>query len=64
MNKTIKKLKAEARGLYTQIQRELDTVDCGISMLSMIRPSFGRLINRYDAIITELKKIDPEFPNG
>jgi hypothetical protein len=62
MSREIDRLKCKARKLYRRMMRELDTVDCGISMLSFIRPSFGRLVAEYDATIARLREIDPSFP--
>lgn len=58
----ITNLKAKARSLHRRMTRELDSYGCGISVLSFIRPSFGLLVDEYDATIARLKEIDPEFP--
>lgn len=58
----IERLKRRARKLHRQTMAELDSVDCGISMLCFIRPHVGKLVREFDGIIARLKLIDPEFP--
>jgi hypothetical protein len=58
----IDRLKREARRLHRLIEANLDSVDCGISLLCFIRPRVGRYVAEFDAIVARLKEIDPGFP--
>jgi hypothetical protein len=58
----IDRLKRRARALHRQMERELDSVDCGLSLLCFIRPHVGRIVTEFDAIVARLKEIDPSFP--
>jgi hypothetical protein len=58
----IERLKREARRLNRLIEANLDSVDCGISMLCFFRPSVGRYVTEFDACIARLREIDPSFP--
>jgi hypothetical protein len=58
----IGKLKLKARRLHRRIESELDSVDCGLSLLTFIRPHVGRIVTEFDETVARLKQIDPDFP--
>lgn len=60
----IERLKRRARKLYLSVQRELDNVDCGLSMLCVIRPHVGRNIDEFREVWARLQTLDPTAPKG
>ena len=62
MKSELSKLKAEASGLYVDIQRQLAAVDCGLVFLSYVKPSFGRDVEKFRAVWARLQEIDPTCP--
>jgi hypothetical protein len=60
----ITRLKARARRLYLSVQADLDSVDCGLSMLCYIRPSVARDIEAFRVTWARLQALDPTAPKG
>jgi hypothetical protein len=58
----IKRLKAEARALYMDVHKQLDSVDCGLSLLCYIRPSVGRDLAKFKEVWAKLQDLDPDCP--
>jgi hypothetical protein len=62
MKSEAKRLKAEARSIYIDVKRQLDTVDCGLSLLCYLRPKVGRDIDRFRVVWARLAELDPDCP--
>jgi hypothetical protein len=60
----IERRKRRARELYRQMQAELDTVDCGLSILGSLRPHVRQIVADFDAEIAWLRANDPAFPKS
>lgn len=62
MSREIEKLKREARRLHREIEAELSTADCGLTLLMYIRPSVATKHHALQAVLTRLEEIDPDYP--
>lgn len=58
----ITRLKADARLQYKRFHGLLDQYDCGKHMLKEVCPAAADAAAKYNAAMTELRRIDPECP--
>lgn len=58
----VAQLKRQARRASAQLQRERDSLPCGHNLAITINPRIYPLEQKFNQIMSELKSIDPNFP--
>lgn len=56
------RLKANARSVYRKIQSCRDNLSCGMNLARHISPQLTALESKFEKIMEQLKKIDPDAP--
>lgn len=58
----IAKLKAEATSTLRQLDRLMDTYDCGLHMIEYLNPEVGKYRRLFNETMDKLTKLDPNCP--
>lgn len=58
----INALKLKAKGLYTSYHHMLEKYDCGNNLSEYINPDIVKTKDEFDAVMKNLKELDPKYP--